>query len=103
MKSFRHVRFSATWDGRYFFFCRAGLFRKFTGGGDSSGIGDSLLKVRLERLLSGNSTRPARELSPESSAAVYIGGVSSGGGGDSFRIGERSRKLSSGNRNSPAV
>jgi hypothetical protein len=43
-----------------------GLFRKFTGGGDSSGIRESLLKARLEHLLSGNSTRLVRELSPDS-------------------------------------
>jgi hypothetical protein len=63
-------------------------------------MGESLLKGCLleHSLLSGNSTRPARELSPDSSAAVQFGGGSSGSelmfiGGDSSRMGERSREL----------
>ena len=80
-------------------------------------MGESLLKGCLleHSPLSGNSTRPVIELSPDSSAAVQFGGGPSGLelvfiGVDSSRMGERSRELClvqwgvlSGSRTSVAV
>lgn len=88
-----------------------GFFRKFTGGGNSSGMGKTFLKAcLLENLLPGNSTRLARELSPDSLVAEKFEGVSLGPevlfieGGDSSRMGERSRRsVLPGSRNSAAA
>jgi len=55
-----------------------GFFKKFTGGSNLSYIRESLLKVHLFKLLSGNFTRLFKKLSSNNLIAIEFIGISSG-------------------------